>query len=82
MQFFLSVSSFRETRQGSTDACGSRCARRAVESEADPNHGRCIVENCSASSRAVQYRHIVARMDNRYLIRRGGSGRHQAHHRY
>ena len=28
----------------------------------DPNHGRCIVENCDAS-RAIEYCHLIARIN-------------------
>ena len=40
----------------------------------DPNHGRCIVENCDAS-RAIEYCHIIARnnwKDNK-LVRSCGT---------
>ena len=40
--------------------------------ETDPNHGRCIVENCDAS-RAIEYCHIIAIRDwkNHQLVCRG-----------
>ena len=51
--------------------------------ETDPNHGRCIVENCDPSR--IEHCHIVPISDwkDYHLVRRGsGSGTHGAHHRY
>jgi hypothetical protein len=51
--------------------------------ETDPNHGRCIIENCDPSR--IEYGHIVARRDykDRNLVRRGsGSGTHEDRHHH